>query len=60
MIVVSMSDFLTSPAQYVERAKHTAIMLEGSDVKISRAKSGLFSRIADFFKPLPRRELFYI
>ena len=38
MIVISMSDFLKSPAQYVERAKHTAVMLEGSDVTLSRTK----------------------
>ena len=55
MIVVSMSDFLKSPAQYVERAKHTAVMLEGSDVTLSRTKPRFFAAVSNFFKPKPRQ-----
>ena len=54
MIVVSMSDFLASPAQYVERAKHTPVSLEGTGVAIARTTPGLFGRIAEFFKSKPR------
>ena len=54
MIVVSTSDFLKSPAQYVERAKHTAVMLEGSDVTLSRTKPRFFTAVANFFNPKPR------
>ena len=52
MIVVSMNDFLGNPAQYVEKAHHTAVLIEnaGSDpIKLSVRKS-LFTIIARFFR----------
>ena len=42
MLVVSMNDFLGNPAQYVEKAHHTAVLIEntGSDpIKLTVRKS---------------------
>lgn len=52
MIVVSMNDFLGNPAQYVEKAHHTAVLIEnaGSEpIKLSVRKS-LFTIIARLFR----------
>ncbi len=57
MIVVSMNDFLGNPAQYVEKAHHTAILIEntGSDpIKLSVRKS-IFPMISRFFSAKARR-----
>lgn len=52
MIVVSMNDFLGNPAQYVEKAHYTSVLIEneGSDpIKLSVRKS-IFSIFAKLFK----------
>lgn len=57
MIVVSMNDFLGNPAQYVEKAHHTAVLIEntGSDpIKLSVRKS-IFPMISKFFNAKARR-----
>ena len=57
MIVVSMNDFLGNPAQYVEKAHHTAVLIEnaGSDpIKLSVRKS-FFPMIARIFSAKARR-----
>ena len=50
MIVVSMNDFLGNPAQYVEEAQHTSVLIENSGanpIMLSVRKSffSIFSRI---------------
>ena len=50
MIVVSMNDFLGNPAQYVEEAQHTSVLIENSGEKpiiLSVRKSifSIFSRV---------------
>ena len=57
MIVVSMNDFLGNPAQYVEQAHHTAVLIEnkGSDpIKLSVRKS-FFHIITRIFSAKARR-----
>lgn len=57
MFVVSMSDFLDNPARYVERARHVPVQIENADEKpmtLSVRKSGIFTAIANLFKPKPR------
>ena len=57
MIVVSMNDFLGNPAQYVEKAHHTAVLIEntGSDpIKLSVRKS-ILPKIARIFSAKARR-----
>ena len=57
MIVVSMNDFLGNPAQYVEKAHHTAVLIEntGSDpIKLSVRKPFL-STVAKVFSVKARR-----
>lgn len=57
MVVVSMNDFLGNPAQYVEKAHHTAVLIEnaGSDpIKLSVRKS-FFPKIAKFFSTKTRK-----
>ena len=56
MLVISMTDFLGNPAQYMERAKHTAVLVENAGappVKISMRKS-FFSSLTGLFKAKPR------
>lgn len=57
MLVVSMNDFLGNPAQYVEKAHHTPILIEnaGSDpIKLTVRKS-IFPKIARFFSTKARK-----
>lgn len=57
MIVVSMNDFLNNPAEYMERAHHTAVLVENAGetpLTISPRKSSFFATIANIFKPKPR------
>ena len=57
MIVVSMNDFLGNPAQYVEKAHHTAVLIEntGSDpIKLSVRKS-FFSIFVKLFNQKIRK-----
>ena len=57
MIVVSMNDFLGNPAQYVEKAHHTAVLIDntGSDpIKLSVRKS-FFSKIVSLFSAKARK-----
>lgn len=57
MLVVSMSDFLSDPKQYMEQAQHTAVLVENAGeepVKISVKVPSLFKKIAGIFKPKPR------
>lgn len=57
MIVVSMNDFLVNPAQYVEKAHHTSVLIEntGSDpIKLSVRKS-FVSMIVRIFSIKARR-----
>ena len=52
-----MNDFLGNPAQYVEKAHHTAVLIEntGSDpVKLSVSKS-FFSRVVSLFSAKVRK-----
>lgn len=58
MLVVSMSDFLGNPAQYVERARHVPVQIEDMDEKpvtLSVRRPGIFAAIANLFKPKPRQ-----
>lgn len=58
MLVVSMSDFLRDPKQYMEKAQHTSVLVENAGekpVKISVRLPNLFKKIADIFKPKPRQ-----
>lgn len=57
MIVVSMNDFLGNPAQYVEKAHYTSVLIEntGSDpIKLSVRKS-VFSIFEKIFSGKARR-----
>lgn len=57
MIVISMNDFLGNPAQYVEKAHHTAVLIEntGSDpIKLSVRKS-FFSIFVKLFNQKIRK-----
>lgn len=58
MLVISMSDFLSDPKQYMERAQHTAVLVENAGekyVKISARVPNFFKRIENLFKPKPRQ-----
>lgn len=57
MLVISMSDFLSDPKQYLEKAQHTSVLVENAgekSVKISARVPNLFKKIAELFKPKPR------
>ena len=57
MIVVSMNDFLGNPAQYVEKAHYTSVLIEntGSDpIKLSVRKS-IFSILPRLFSAKARK-----
>lgn len=57
MIVVSMNDFLGNPAQYVEKAQYTSVLIknEGADpIKLSVRKS-ILSIIFRLFNKKARR-----
>ena len=57
MLVVSMNDFLGNPAQYVEKAHHTAVLIEntGSDpIKLTVRKS-IFSKLVRFLSVKKRK-----
>ena len=54
MLVISMSDFLGNPAQYVERARHVPVQIEDmgeKPVTLSVRRPGIFAAIANLFKP---------
>ena len=58
MLVISMSDFLGNPAQYVERARHVPVQIEDMDEKpvtLSVRRPGIFAAVANLFKPKPRQ-----
>ena len=53
-----MSDFLGNPAEYMERARHTAVLVENAGetpLTISSGRKGLLAIVSDFFKPKPRQ-----
>ena len=53
-----MNDFLGNPSQYMERAQHTAVIVENAGekpVKLYASKPNLFSRIAQIIKPKSRQ-----
>ena len=58
MLVITMSDFLGNPAQYVERARHVPVQIEDmgeKPVTLSVRRPGIFAAIANLFKPKPRQ-----
>lgn len=57
MIVISMSDFLGNPKQYVEQAHHTAVLIEnaGENVKLSPVKPHFLTSILNLFSVKHRR-----
>jgi len=60
MLVISMSDFLVNPAQYIERAQHTSILVEDTGnrpVTLSVQKPNIFSSISNIFSSKKLREL---
>ncbi len=59
MLVISMSDFLGNPAQYVERAQHTSVLIQNEGkrpVTLSVQKQSLFSSVFSVFNSKKRRE----
>lgn len=58
MLVVSMNDFLSDPKQYMEKAQHTSVLVENEGekpVKLSTRVPNIFKKIAEIFKPKPRK-----
>ena len=57
MIVISMSDFLGNPKQYVEQAHHNAVLIEnaGENVKLSPAKPRFLTVLLNLFSVKHRR-----
>ena len=58
MLVITMSDFLGNPAQYVERARHVPVQIEDmgeKPVTLSVRRPGIFAAVANLFKPRPRQ-----
>ena len=58
MLVISMSDFLGNPSQYMERAQHTEILVENAGkkpVKLSTSKPSIFSSFVNPFKSKTRQ-----
>ncbi len=58
MLVVSMSDFLSDPKQYMEQAKYTSVLVENADesIKLSSAKSKFISLLKKIFNAKYRRD----
>lgn len=58
MLVVSMSDFLSDPKQYMERAQHTAVLVEnaGESIKLIRTKSKFLLLLQKLFSAKYRRD----
>lgn len=55
MIVISMSDFLSNPTQYMETAKHTNVLVENAGIKLTATKNSVFSAVAKLFAPRKRK-----
>lgn len=57
MIVVSMNDFLGNPAQYVEKAQYTSVLIEstGADPIILSVKKSIFSVLTRLFSSKARK-----
>ena len=58
MLVISMSDFLGNPSQYMERAQHTAILVKNAGekpVKLSASRPSFFISLTNLFKPITRQ-----
>ena len=58
MLVISMNDFLGDPAQYMERAQHTAVLVEntnGNAVKLYARRHNIVEVISNLFKPKTRQ-----
>ena len=58
MLVISMSDFLGNPSQYMERAQHTSILVKNAGekpVKLSASRPNFFIAFTNLFKPKTRK-----